>query len=111
MKRICIRNETETKDLPAGRSFCFHEDCTHLDLTIIATTTDEVGSLRNEYGARYRKCDYFPSGYTGPVYVTAKGDRYYPSLNYGGVTRHDSGRLQLCLRSFDPVLPSQQPAL
>lgn len=65
-----------------------HEDCTHLDLTIIATTTDEVGSLRNEYGARYRKCDYFPSGYTGPVYVTAKGDRYYPSLNYGGVTRH-----------------------
>ncbi len=65
-----------------------HADCTHLDLTIIETTTDAVGSLRNKYGQKYKKCDYFPKDYTGTVYVTEKGDCYYPSLNYGGVTRH-----------------------
>ena len=37
-----------------------HADCTHLDLTIIETTTDAVGSLRNKYGQKYKKCDYFP---------------------------------------------------
>jgi hypothetical protein len=71
-----------------GSVYHTHADCTHLDLTIIATTTDEVGSLRNDYGEKYRKCDYFPDGYTGTVYVTAKGDRYYPSLKYAGITRH-----------------------
>ena len=71
-----------------GSVYHTHADCTHLDLTIIATTTDEVGSLRNDYGEKYRKCDYFPAGYTGTVYVTAKGDRYYPSLKYAGITRH-----------------------
>lgn len=65
-----------------------HADCSHLDLTVIASTTDAVGKLRNSYGKKYRKCDAFPAGYTGTVYVTAKGDRYYPSLEYAGVTRH-----------------------
>ena len=82
-----------------------HADCTHLDLTVIATDTGRVGSLRNIYGSRYRKCEGFPEGYTGPVYVTPKGDRYYPSTEFGGLTRHvhlvsssETGGLPLCER-------------
>ena len=82
-----------------------HADCTHLDLTVIRTDTDTVGSLRNVYGDRYKKCDGFPSGYAGTVYVTAKGDRYYPSLDYAGLNRHvhittsdDAEDLPLCSR-------------
>ncbi len=82
-----------------------HADCTHLDLTILATDTEHVGSLRNIYGERYKKCEGFPKGYSGPVYVTSKGDRYYPSTDYGGLTRHvrmvsssETGGLPLCER-------------
>ncbi len=65
-----------------------HPDCTHLDLTVFETDTGSVGSLRNAYGKRYKPCDGFPSGYTGKVYVTAKGDYYYPSPDRGPLTRH-----------------------
>ena len=82
-----------------------HADCTHLDLTVIRTDTKTVGSLRNVYGERYKKCDGFPSGYTGTVYVTAKGDRYYPSSDYAGLNRHvrittagEAGGLPVCSR-------------
>ena len=78
-----------------------HADCTHLDLTIIATTLDDVGKLRNEDGKKYRPCDGFPSGHTGTIYVTARGDYYYPSLNYGSLTRH----VHLVRRSELPYLP------
>lgn len=65
-----------------------HSDCTHLDLTVIATTTEQIGKLRNAYGEKYKKCDSFPDNYRGTVYLTLKGDCYYPSLGYAGVTRH-----------------------
>ena len=80
-------------------------DCTHLDLAIYATTTAQVGRLRNEYGRRYQPCSGFPSGYAGVVYVTKKGDCYYPSLSYAGLTRHvylvprsNAGHLAVCER-------------
>ncbi len=85
----------------------YHTDpsCTHLDLTVFMSTTSEIGSLRNEYGEKYRKCDGFPKGYRGTVYATAKGDCYYPSDQYGGIVRHvhmahasDCAGLRLCER-------------
>ncbi|MDD5860538.1 MAG: hypothetical protein PUC99_09415 [Eubacteriales bacterium] len=82
-----------------------HADCSHLDLTIIKTTTDEVGSLRNADGGKYKPCSGFPKGYEGPVYVSESGDYYYPTENYGSLTRHVSivsadecGNLPLCTR-------------
>ena len=82
-----------------------HADCTHLDLTVIRSDTESVGSLRNVYGKRYKKCDGFPSGYHGEVYVTAKGDYYYPSPDYGSLSRHvhivsseETDGLPLCSR-------------
>ena len=65
-----------------------HADCTHLDLTIIETTTEQVSSLRSRDGSRYKPCRGFPKGYTGKVYVTAEGTYYYPSLDYAALTRH-----------------------
>jgi len=65
-----------------------HPDCSHLDLTIIKTDLAGVKNLRNDYGRKYKKCKGFPRGYNGPVYVTARGDYYYPSTEYGSLTRH-----------------------
>lgn len=82
-----------------------HADCTHLDLRIMKLSSSLVGSARNEYGLKYRPCPGFPRGYTGDVYVTAKGDYYYPSMDYGSLTRHvriaraaDADGLCLCSR-------------
>lgn len=68
----------------------YHTDpsCTHVDLEIFKSSTSQIGSLRNEYGRRYKKCEGFPEGYSGPVYAAAKGDYYYPSTDYPGLTRH-----------------------
>lgn len=82
-----------------------HADCSHLDITVIAANTSSVGRMRNEYGERYRPCDGFPKGYKGTVYVTAHGDRYYPSTDYAALTRHvhmetadDVSGLHICSR-------------
>ena len=65
-----------------------HADCTHLNLSIMRTDISQVGRMRNQYGSRYKPCPGFPAGYSGDVYVTAKGDYYYPSTDYGSLTRH-----------------------
>lgn len=63
-------------------------DCTHIDISVIRTSASQVRNLRNAYGRKYRPCSGFPAGYTGDVYVTEKGDYYYPSTAYGSLTRH-----------------------
>ena len=82
-----------------------HADCSHLDLTIIKTSLSNVGNLRNADGKRYKRCRGFPRGYSGPVYVSARGTYYYPSTDYGALTRHvhistkhDHEGLPLCQR-------------
>lgn len=64
-----------------------HSDCTHLDLSVTAVSSQTVSSLRNEYGERYKPCEGFPAGYSGTVYITSKGDRYYPSADHTGLKR------------------------
>lgn len=82
-----------------------HSDCSHIDLTIIKTDMAGISNLRNAYGRKYRKCSNFPYDYDGPVYVTATGEYYYPSLEYGSLTRHvcmkkrsECGGLKKCER-------------
>ncbi|MBP3878721.1 MAG: hypothetical protein J6D46_00195 [Lachnospiraceae bacterium] len=82
-----------------------HADCTHLDLTVMRTDLANVKNMRNAYGRRYKKCKGFPDNYTGPVYLTEKGDYYYPSSDYNSLIRHVSvtdqsecGGLCLCER-------------
>ena len=68
----------------------YHTDinCTHIDLSVMKTDLSSVDNLRNIYGKKYKKCTGFPKGYEGPVYITAKGDRYYPSPDFAGLTRN-----------------------
>lgn len=82
-----------------------HADCTHLNLTVIRTTLGSVKNMRNADGKKYKKCSGFPKNYTGPVYVTPQGSYYYPSVDYGSLTRHvrvvsksDYGNLKQCER-------------
>ena len=82
-----------------------YSDCTHLDLTIRNASLSEVKKLRNDYGKHYKACSGFPRNYKGTVYVTAKGDYYYPSTTCGSLTRHvrmvrlsEVGNLRECSR-------------
>lgn len=100
------RGRNETIYLTDNREvYHTHADCSHLDLSIIKTDMAGVKQMRNAYGKRYKKCPNFPKNYSGPVYVTEKGDYYYPSTDYGSLTRHDhaarreeAGALKLCER-------------
>lgn len=67
-----------------------HADCSHIDLTIFLSSTDEIRSLRNSSGSRYKPCRGFPKKYSGPVYASASGEYYYPSLQYASLKRHVS---------------------
>ena len=69
------------------------------------TDISNVKNMRNAYGKRYKKCRGFPENYNGPVYLTEKGDYYYPSSDYNSLVRHVSvteqsecGDLCLCER-------------
>ncbi len=82
-----------------------HPDCTHLDLSVFRSTVSAVSSMRNAYGRKYRPCPGFPEGYSGPVWLTEKGDYYYPGPDYPGLTRHvhavrrsEAGSLGKCER-------------
>lgn len=100
------RSRDETVYLTDNREvYHTHADCTHLNLSIIRTDLAGVKELRNADGRKYKKCRDFPRGYSGPVYVTEHGEYYYPSTEYGSLTRHvraarreEAGNLKQCER-------------
>ena len=68
----------------------YHKDinCSHLKLTIESTTMSMVGSLRNDDGAKYGKCEYCGNReYIGTLYVTKSGDCYHTTLGCPGLKR------------------------
>lgn len=74
-----------------------HADCTYLNLSIYASTTEDIKKLRNTNGGKYYPCRGFPKNYRGPVYATSNGTYYYPSLNYSSLKRHvHTARLSEC---------------
>lgn len=74
-----------------------HADCTYLNLSIYASTTEDIRKLRNTNGGKYYPCRGFPRNYRGPVYATSNGTYYYPSLNYRSLKRHvHTARLSEC---------------
>ena len=82
-----------------------HADCTHLSLSVYTTSLAAAQKMRNVYGKKYKPCPQFPAGYDGPVYLTEKGEYYYPTPTAASLTRHvrlvdhDScGDLHLCSR-------------
>lgn len=62
--------------------------CTHLDLSIMQTTTGQVGNKRNENGGKYHECSRcIGDGYSGIIYITKTGDRYHASTKCQGLKR------------------------
>lgn len=66
----------------------YHRDyhCTYLELSIRMVNNEDVDSLRNTDGSRYRACIYCGGG-SGAVYITDSGDRYHSTLSCSGLKR------------------------
>ena len=69
-----------------GQVYHTDPECSHIRLHIMTTDTGQVGSLRNEYGEKYRPCSCCRGG-SGTVYITTDGNRYHSSLTCSGLKR------------------------
>ena len=68
----------------------FHCDreCSHIRLTVTKTSSDMIGTLRNNSGAKYRPCEYcHPKASDTELYITPEGDRYHKSITCSGLKR------------------------
>lgn len=72
-----------------GSVYHTSEDCTHIHLTILQTTKDQVGDLRNDSGSRYSACEKCirDTEKEGILYVSPSGNRYHTSLACSGLKR------------------------
>ncbi|MCR4740515.1 MAG: pilus assembly protein [Lachnospiraceae bacterium] len=68
----------------------YHTDpgCTHIRLRIREVTKNDIGSLRNNNGGKYKPCEHCHACLTdGILYITPEGDRYHVSLTCSGLKR------------------------
>lgn len=72
-----------------GRVYHLTENCTHLKLSVQQTGIGAVSAMRNESGARYKRCALCADDRSGQgqVYITRQGDRYHYNLNCSGIKR------------------------
>lgn len=65
--------------------------CSHLDLKIQTTTIKQVGSMRNQYGAKYKPCEKCVKNAViaegEVIYVTTDGNRYHSKIGCSGLKR------------------------
>lgn len=86
----------------------YHVDrnCSHISVTVIKTTPEEVINLRNASGGKYKKCALCHSSLDDPVlYVTGEGDRFHNDRNCSACKRivravrlSEVGELRPCSR-------------
>lgn len=73
---------------PQGTVYHRSRFCTHLQLTIVSCSVEELQGKRNEGGARYRACLLCGGGMQlGKVYITSDGDCYHRSVKCSGLKR------------------------
>lgn len=74
-----------TKD---GEVYHTDKNCSHLRLSVETTSPDEVGSLRNSSGSRYRPCEHCHAHLSDKtLFVTPDGDRYHNTITCSGLKR------------------------
>lgn len=89
-----------------GTVYHTNGNCTHLDLEIEATNTEEVASLRNASGGKYKPCELCGNDNEhDTVFITEQGDRYHKSMVCSGLKRtiyiillSETGGRRLCER-------------
>ncbi len=70
-----------------GTVYHRNRNCRHLKLSIENVKKSDIGSKRNEYGAKYYKCEYCGSREAGTYFITSDGDRYHSSATCPGLKR------------------------
>lgn len=72
-----------------GSVYHTSEECTHIHLTILQTTKDQVGKLRSDSGGKYHACEKCSGNAAvgGILYVAPSGDKYHTSLTCSGLKR------------------------
>ena len=66
------------------------EDCTHLRLQVTPADRNEVETMKNIYGEKYKPCEVcMGENHMGRlVYIAEKGNRYHSRRDCGALTRH-----------------------
>jgi len=70
-----------------GTAYHKSRSCNYLDLSISSASRDDVTNMRNESGAKYKKCPLCGKGTSGNVYITDYGDCYHSDLLCSGLKR------------------------
>jgi len=81
-------------------------ECSHLKLKIRRVSGEEINELRNNSGAKYKRCIYCkPNLSDGKLYITSEGDKYHNTLSCSGLKRtvkrvniSNIGNIKPCLR-------------
>lgn len=72
---------------PYGSVYHLTPECTHLNLSIRQVSAEEVESLRNEDGGRYKSCEKCYKAGSMILFITDSGDRYHSDINCSGLKR------------------------
>ncbi len=72
-----------------GTVYHLYRDCTHLRLSLRQAEAEQIESLRNQDGGRYRPCEKCCANGTKTqiLYITEEGDRYHSTLGCSGLKR------------------------
>lgn len=70
-----------------GSSYHRNRDCSHLKVTIVSVTLDELKSKRNNSGNKYYACEKCGGNGSGILFITPEGDKYHSSSSCSGLKR------------------------
>ena len=70
-----------------GSVYHTNPGCSHLKVTIIPVTEQQLKSARNTSGGKYHKCPYCGKQKTGQYYVDPYGDCWHTSVNCPSLKR------------------------
>ena len=71
----------------SGTVYHLTETCTHIKLTIIPEKREDLETLRNASGAKFKACEICGGGSDDLIFVTDTGDAYHSSLTCSGLKR------------------------
>lgn len=90
---------------PNGSVYHLSGDCTHLDLSIERVSFARACASKNQYGERYRACEFCGRNPGALVYITSEGNCYHSERSCSGLKRtvrqiplREAGGRSCCIR-------------